>query len=265
MLYLRARMYEENLAKEKEVNAHSFEASPENDPCMEEASNYYLKSLEAITYGNTNLDTDRNALLRGIQFEQRVDTSNGGNNRRQRDVTAICYMIRDYVKEKFDYDMGPITINKGIVEGRKYTCDIVFEKFKLAIEVNGTSHKGRIEYDNEKDKAYRDNGYEVIRITPLKYGYPVNASRFIDVPERSKNGLRNEKRIEIISTILDLLNKTRQFPIKGSYTIAKRLYEESIRKTEYKAIAYFLTYEERLDLYLHDNAVSKSNMNQVIH
>lgn len=265
MIYLQARRHERLLAKEKEESLYRSNDRVENITEKRRAFEYYNKVLKRLNYEVTDLDTDRDELLKGIRFEQKVNTANGGNNRRQRDVTAICYMIRDYLKERLGYDMGEILINAKIVEDRKYTCDIVFEKFRLAIEVNGTSHKGRIEYDNEKDQAYRKNGYEVIRITPLRYGYPVNATRFVDVPERLPNGLNGDKSVEIISVILDVLNKSRQLPLNGAYHIAKQLYEESKRKIEYRNISYFLTYEERVDLYRHDDVVNKSNMKEVVH
>lgn len=52
---------------------------------------------------------------------------------------------------------------------KKYFADFYFRKQKLIIEIDGSSHKGKEEYDKKRDTILMYAGYKVIRVQAFNY------------------------------------------------------------------------------------------------
>ena len=85
----------------------------------------------------------------------------------------------------------------GIDESSFYQVDFFFEKYKLILEIDGSQHwkyKEQIEYDNDRDLSFTNNGYIVYRIKWNKISTPEGSTimkekikNFIDFYNKIKN------------------------------------------------------------------------------
>lgn len=55
-------------------------------------------------------------------------------------------------------------IQKQVVIG-KYIADFVFKNARIVVEVDGSFHEKRQQYDKQRDETLNRNGYRVIRVT----------------------------------------------------------------------------------------------------
>ena len=99
-----------------------------------------------------------------------------------------------------------------------YFGDFVWRKAKLVVEIDGSSHNGKEEYDRQRDERLGKHGYRVLRI---KHG----------------DTNRAEEVLEIISKLENTKKVKKSVGPSGGVTVVKR--KSRRRKKNKEAKAFF--------------------------
>lgn len=73
----------------------------------------------------------------------------------------LKYMLKNQIRTKCTI----ITQAAFVIDKKSYFLDVYIPELKIAYEIDGSSHKERNEYDEEKDKRFRYIGINIIRIS----------------------------------------------------------------------------------------------------
>lgn len=203
----------------------------------------FYKTVLRRLKSNEEQRTCEKDLIEFIQKDRKV--YNDMTSKAHREIIRLTYGLKQYLKEKYNVDIGEIRENIKLIPSRGYKTDIYLELLNFIVEVD-MNHANKLDSDNEKDEFFVNHCYNnILRIRPLEYGIP----KYANTITTSIGYISKENKKEYLKYLLEFITKKFQFRTKTCIINEVLIILDYINGKEELHPKYFLTDIEKKALY----------------